>query len=68
MKQPNEIEPCCASYSIVVLVFVVLSFFGGYSGYMPPHFGYGGSGLGLIVLIVCSCCCFAEYAGPFFSF
>jgi DNA-binding CsgD family transcriptional regulator len=37
---------------IVVLILVVLSFFGGYSGYVPPHFGYGGGGLGIIVLIV----------------
>ena len=36
---------------IVVLVLVLLSFFGGYSGYVPSHFGYGGGGLGLVVLI-----------------
>jgi hypothetical protein len=37
---------------IVVLVLVGLSLFGGYSGYVPAHFGYGGGGLGLVVLIV----------------
>jgi hypothetical protein len=37
---------------VVVLVLVVLSFFGGYSGFMPPHFGYGGGSVGLIVLLV----------------
>jgi hypothetical protein len=25
---------------------------GGYSGYVPAHFGYGGGGLGLIILII----------------
>lgn len=30
----------------------VLSFFGGYSGYVPRHFGYGGGGLGLVALVV----------------
>jgi hypothetical protein len=37
---------------VVVLVLVLLSFFGGYSGYMPSHYGYGGGGLGLVILIV----------------
>jgi hypothetical protein len=36
----------------IVLVLVVLSFFGGYSGYVPSHYGYGGGGLGLVILIV----------------
>jgi hypothetical protein len=36
----------------IVLIFILLSFFGGYSGYVPVHYGYGGGGLGLIVLIV----------------
>jgi hypothetical protein len=36
----------------VLLVLVLLSFFGGYSGYVPPHFGYGGGGVGLIIVIV----------------
>ena len=48
----SEIEPCynfcSSSYSYLVL----LSFFGGYGGYVPPHFGYGGGGIGLIILIV----------------
>jgi hypothetical protein len=35
-----------------VLVLVLLSFVGGYGGNVPPHFGYGGGGIGLIVLIV----------------
>jgi len=39
---------------VVVLILVVLSFFGGYSGFMPSHFGYGGGGVGLFVVIVCS--------------
>ena len=26
---------------VVLLVLVLLSFFGGYSGYVPSHFGYG---------------------------
>jgi len=37
---------------VVVLVLVLLSFLGGYSGYVPVHFGYGGGGLGLVILIV----------------
>ena len=37
---------------VVVLVFVLLSLFGGYSGYVPAHFGYGGGGIGLILLII----------------
>jgi hypothetical protein len=37
---------------VVVFVLVVLSFFGGYTGYVPSHFGYGGSGIGLVLLIV----------------
>jgi hypothetical protein len=37
---------------VVVLVFGLLSFFGGYSGYVPSHYGYGGGGLGLIILII----------------
>jgi hypothetical protein len=37
---------------MVVLVLVLASFFGGYSGYVPSHFGYGGGGIGLIILIV----------------
>lgn len=40
------------SLLVVVLVLIALSFFGGYSGYVPTHFGYGGSGLGLVVLVV----------------
>jgi hypothetical protein len=35
---------------VVVLVPVLLSFLGGYSGYVPSHFGYGGGGVGLINL------------------
>lgn len=37
---------------IVVLVLVLLSFISGFTGFMPPHFGYGGGGLGLIILII----------------
>jgi hypothetical protein len=37
---------------VVVLVLVVLSFFGGYSGCVPSHFGYGGGGVGLVLLII----------------
>jgi hypothetical protein len=33
-------------------VLILLSFFRGYSGYVPPHFGYGRGGIGLIILIV----------------
>jgi hypothetical protein len=29
-----------------------LSFFGGYSGYVPSNLGYGGGGFGLIILII----------------
>ena len=36
---------------IVVLILVVLSFFGGYSGFIAPHFGYGGGGVGLMGLV-----------------
>ena len=35
---------------LVILVLVVLSFFGGYSGYVPIHYGYGGGGLGVVLL------------------
>jgi hypothetical protein len=34
------------------LYLVVLSFFGGYSGYVPSHFGYGGGGVELMRLII----------------
>ena len=37
---------------VVVLVLAVLSLFGGYSGYVPSHFGYEGGGVGLILLII----------------
>jgi hypothetical protein len=37
---------------VVVLVLVMLSFFGGYSGYVPSHFSYEGSGVGFIRLII----------------
>jgi hypothetical protein len=37
---------------VVVLALVFLSFFGGYSGYMPPHFSYGGGGVGLVIVII----------------
>jgi hypothetical protein len=37
---------------VIVLVFVLLSFLGGYSGFMAPHYGYGGGGVGLVLLIV----------------
>ena len=37
---------------VVVLVLVALSFVGGYSGYVPPYFGYGGGGVGLILIII----------------
>jgi uncharacterized membrane protein YeaQ/YmgE (transglycosylase-associated protein family) len=37
---------------LLILALVVLSFFGGYSGYMPPDFGYGGGGVGMVVPIV----------------
>jgi hypothetical protein len=30
----------------------VLSFFGGYGGYVSPNYGYGGAGAGLVILIV----------------
>ena len=36
----------------IVVIFMLLSLFGGYSGYVPVHYGYGGEGVGLIVLIV----------------
>ena len=36
----------------VILIFVLLSLFGGYTGYVPAHYGYGGGGVGLIVLVV----------------
>lgn len=36
----------------VILLLAVLSILGGFSGYIPPHFGYGGGGVGLVILIV----------------
>ena len=36
----------------VVLVLTLLSFFGGYTGYVPSHIGYGGGGAGFLLLIV----------------
>ena len=37
---------------VAILVLVLLSFFGGCSGYVPSHYGYGGGDLGLVAVIV----------------
>jgi hypothetical protein len=36
----------------VVLVLMLLSFFGGYTGWVPPHIGYGGGGVGFVLVII----------------